>query len=193
MIFKKWVNLPLKPHQAKPVRVVGDGAIQTVNVAEGRLLPVLIIDAQQRPDIVEHVRLHQHSGSGDVKTTWCKLQDTDVGLLLQFSAPSETTLVISFDVLKQHSVIDLIIQSRGLYLQCGKPGDRLKDTINDPKVVVEVAESGFDKTWEKILLGAVRENLKALGSDGRTAKRLAPEHVATMRKIGSRRLASSSD
>lgn len=193
MMFRRWTNLPLAPHQARPVRVVGDGAIQSEGVADGRFLPVLIIDTTDRPDIVEHVRLHKNSGTGDVETTWCKLEESDVGLLLSFKAPTKTSLILTFNVSKQYSLIDLVVQSRGLYLQCGKQGDRLRDTLDKPKIAIEVAKSGFDQPWEKLLLSTVRQQLKVSGIDGRTAKRTALEHVHQMRRLASLRLWAAQD
>jgi hypothetical protein len=47
------------PYEKVPVRIVSDAAIATGGVGEGRLVPVLIVDGEQRPDITEMIRIHK--------------------------------------------------------------------------------------------------------------------------------------
>lgn len=186
--MEKWVQLPLERHQIEPLRVIADGAVQTVDFAEGRLLPVLIIDTTARPDVEEHVRLHQGRIEGDVKTTWCKVPQAELALLLELSGPSATKALIGFDLSKQSSLVDHIVQSRGLYLQPGRPGDRVKDTFDKPKIIVEVAASGFDERWDKMFLEAIASRFVSSGLGRKMAKTAAREHIVTWRQFTKHRI-----
>ena len=62
--------------EARPVRIVWDAAIATTIIGDGRLIPLLIIDASERPDVSELVRIHKHLPPGDVICQW---GDQDAG------------------------------------------------------------------------------------------------------------------
>ena len=67
-------------------------------VADGRLIPVLVIDTAGRPDIPELIRQHQHLRLGDARHQWATSRgDADsVMLLLTFERPSEVDMVLPF-------------------------------------------------------------------------------------------------
>jgi len=52
------------------VPIVGDGAIATKSIGEGRIVPLIIFDEQARPDLAELVRIHQEFGLGDADARW---------------------------------------------------------------------------------------------------------------------------
>lgn len=77
MKFQK-VKVDLMPHERQPVRIVADGAISTRRLSGGRLIPVVILDTSERPDIEELIRVHATiDRPGDAKTQWCQLNDNE--------------------------------------------------------------------------------------------------------------------
>ena len=40
------------------LRIVAEGAIAHPGVAEGRLIPLVIVDSSSRPDLEEYIRIH---------------------------------------------------------------------------------------------------------------------------------------
>ena len=181
------------PREASPVRIAGDGAISSGGVGDGRMLPVLILDADARPDIHEFTRMHGHSGPGDVRVRWGQMPDykDTVMLILSFQRPVELTVIIAFELARHHGfLIEQILQTSGTYIQAGTQGDRLKHTIDTPKVLVEIPDTGFRPTWDKLYLQFTEKALRACGLDRKEAKSGAREAIAKLREIGAFRMPS---
>jgi hypothetical protein len=109
------------------VPIVADAAIATEWMGDGRLIPLVIIDTIDRPDLEEFIRIHQYAGPGDAESQWATLEDSSgrVALILTFKKPMDMTAVLAFDPAKQGGLIDQIIHTRGIYIQAGRLGDRL--------------------------------------------------------------------
>ena len=52
------------------VPIVGDAAIATKSIGEGRIVPLIIFDENARPDLAELVRVHQELEPGDADCQW---------------------------------------------------------------------------------------------------------------------------
>jgi hypothetical protein len=96
---------------------------------------LVILDTADRPDLEEFIRVHQYAGPGDVTSQWAALEDSSgrVGLMLTFSGRMELTVVLAFNPGAQFGLVDQIIRAKGLYLQVGRPDDRLTIKPNAPK------------------------------------------------------------
>lgn len=176
----KWTPVPIKhPREAKPVRIVGDGAIAGRAVADGKLVPVLILDTTHRPDIEELVRIHEHLPPGDAISQWCKLKDTHnaIALVLSFVRPSEVIVALNFDLALHGGLVDLILVSKALYLQPGKDGDRLSTTMTNSRIIVEVPETGFREHWEQMKYDSLVKDFRGRGLSKRQAKHAAAEFI----------------
>lgn len=187
----RWVLRDFTEHEAKPLRVVADGAVGAQGVAGGRLIPVLILDARERPDFEENVKLHKGRGLGDVKSTWMAMPGvSDACLLLEFSGHTKVNIVIAFEVGTQYLLVDQILRSKSVLLQPGKPGDRVKDTFGvQPSISVEVNGEWPAKVWEKILTKAFIKSYKKEGFNNKTAKELAFDRILAWRKISNSKIA----
>jgi hypothetical protein len=106
--------------ETRPVRIVADAAVSTRGRQGGRLLPLLLLDTSDRPDISELIRLHQSSGPGDVKTQWGKVEggghEGTVALFLIFIRPVELFVVLEFEIVRHGILVEQTLNSRGLYL-----------------------------------------------------------------------------
>jgi hypothetical protein len=181
------------PREALPVRITGDGALSTGGVADGRMLPVLILDADARPDIREFTKMHRHGGPGDVKVQWGQLPDYEdtVMLILSFLRPVELKVIVAFELHRHHgSLVEQILAMHGLYIQAGTEGDRLKNTMDQPRVLVEVPDTGFRRTWDKLYFQFTVKKLRAAGLDRRQAKVGAREAIEQLRNFGQFRMPS---
>jgi hypothetical protein len=147
-----------------PVEIVRDAVIATAAVGNGQLIPLLILDTTNRPDVERMIDLHLHVPPGDVKSTWGKKRRNrdEVFLLLQFSRPSELTLVIPFDLVKYGGLVDRILQAKAVYLQPGKPGDRFDPTLEAPGILIEVGVD-FGGNWDTIINKALTRDLRKKG------------------------------
>ncbi len=135
------------------VPVAGDAGIAGPT-AEGRMVPLVILDTSERPDIDEIIRVHSHISPGDVESSWASIpgHPDDIALILDFIRPIAARVAISFSIEKQAILIDMALQAKALYLQAGRPGDRLIHDADRPKIIVELQEGEFNKEWEAIFL-----------------------------------------
>ncbi|SEK01738.1 hypothetical protein SAMN05518849_12731 [Sphingobium sp. AP50] len=137
--------------ESVPLQVVADAAIANPTVASGRLVPLVIIDSTDRPDVFEYCLAHKNYNGGDVIVTWgAGSSKTSITLKLDVLRPVETTILINFDTIKHTALISLIIEANAIYLQPGKPGDRYSDNINAGNVLIEVPDTGFAAHWRKV-------------------------------------------
>lgn len=141
----------VKLDESRLVRLVSDAAMAGP-VADGRLIPVLIIDTGRRPDIQELIRQHQYLQPGDAEHQWATLRkDRDrVMLILTFSRPSNVDMVIPFSIEHDGILVDSMIRSGAVYLQAGSTGDRLSSTLNHPRLLIELPDTGFGPHWESL-------------------------------------------
>lgn len=142
MAKDKWHReaIPVRhPAEAEAVAVVADAGIATVGVGDGRMIPLLILDTSKRPDIEDMVKAHHAmDGQGDVKAQWGR-PDTFfdkgmVSLILTFEKPSYSLIILRLDIGKYGGLVDQIIRSQGVYIQPGRPGDRLSTTFGNVRV-----------------------------------------------------------
>ena len=187
-------HFELRHEREKDVlRIVADGAIAHPGVAEGRLIPLVIVDSSSRPDLEEYIRIHQYIGAGDVICRWGQLigHDNTVALCLSFSRPAELVAIIEFDLQRSQAVlVEQILATNALYIQAGRDGDRLKHNVNLTKVIVEVPATGFRKFWDKIYLRHATAEMRQRGLNRADAKRAAKQAIEEMRKLAAIRMGS---
>jgi hypothetical protein len=162
----------------KPLNIVGDAAIASHLVGDGRLIPLLIVDTATRPDLEELVRVHQYISSGDCKSQWgTNLNDKDqVVLRFDFIRPIQATVTLGLHVPTQGILVDSILMTQALYLMPGRPGDRFISKPEAPKILVEVPRGDFCDTWEKLVRHSLRKTFRERGLS-RPAARAAAEHM----------------
>lgn len=138
------------------VPVVGDAAIAGP-IVDGRMVPLLIVDTSDRPDIDELIRVHAHLTHGDVIVNWGTREGSpdSVVLVLDFLRPIELRAVIVFSVERQAILVDSALAAGAVYLQSGRPGDRLISDPDRQKILVEIPDTEFASRWEPIFLNVM--------------------------------------
>ncbi|HEX8646559.1 MAG TPA: hypothetical protein VF715_06635 [Thermoleophilaceae bacterium] len=167
------------------IPIVGDAAIAGP-VADGRLVPVLILDTAARPEVTEMVRVHEHLPPGDVLSQWgSALNDDDaVTLLLEFQRPVAVDVTLVFSIERQAVLVESILNAGALYLQPGKPGDRFRDKLDEARILIEVPSTGFEPHWERLLhKRMVKVMAGRLGISRRKARPAAERHIAEIRSL----------
>lgn len=138
---------------ANLVPIVGDAAIAGP-VDDGRMIPLLILDSSEHPEIDAIINAHSHLSPGDVTSNWASIDGHPdrVMLILSFIRPVETEILISFSIEQQAILIEGILESSAVYLQAGRSGDRLIDDPDRPKVLVEIPKNDFNEKWDTVYM-----------------------------------------
>jgi hypothetical protein len=190
----KWQTreFPIRHNAEKePVPIVSDAAVATQGTAEGRIIPVLIIDTSFRPDIEDMVRAHKHIGAGDVKSAWSipsRFNINKISLVLTMLKPSQCVIIVEFNIVRQGGIVDQIIHAQGVYIQPGKEGDRLSTTMDHDRILVEVPSKHYRNEWDKIFHKALSKDFKRKGLSRSDSKNAATSYVKEWREFGSKRM-----
>jgi hypothetical protein len=179
------------PREVHPVRIVADAAISTRGLHGGRLLPVLLLDTSDRPDIAEFIRVHDSLGPGDVKTQWGQVErhEGTVALFLDFIRPIELFILLEFNIVRQGVLVEQTLTGQGLYLARAEDADdRLKKDFDRPKVIVEVPNTGFGETWDDLFHKYLAKDFRDRGLSRSDSRRAARSAIQELRKISSLRM-----
>lgn len=162
---------------------IADGALSIPFAADGRLIPVVILDTSSDTTLSDLIELHDDSCPGDVESFWGRkrFSKKNIFLTLNFQRPVEFQLIVKFDLSKSPLLIDCIIQSRAVYIQPGCPGARVSNDINAPKILVEIpTRTTFDE-WDSILEEQIKKRLKKEGVSSKEIKKAVWEYISVRR------------
>jgi hypothetical protein len=167
--------------EARPARIVSEP--ERVYMRDGKLIPLVVIDTHERPDIDSLFASYTPETIGDVAIQWGRRDGAPKGtvtLNIQFIAPVKQFLMLDFEIVRQGLVVDGILRTRELYLQGLRSGGA--DTqVQSPKVRVVVPDTGFGSIWEELLIRELAQRSKALGASEQHARFLAQESIRRWR------------
>jgi hypothetical protein len=192
--LRRYQLIPMNSaEEARVVPIVGDAAIATAGVGHGRLIPLVILDTTNRPDLAEVIEAQAHLPAGDVIVQWRSLpkRRDHIALVLNFLRPTERAAVIQFDIAHQGILVEHILQSNRLYIQAGKVGDRLKHDITRPKMLIEVPDTGIRPRWDKLYFEAVVKRARKEGLLRRDAQDVARAAIGQVRELAKFRMKSA--
>ena len=186
----KRVKIPVNhPAEAIPVPIVSDSIMATKGIGHGGFIPILILDTSDRQDIETMVEAHRYFGSGDVLCNWT-FNKWSFGLdcprlILQITKPSKCVVVIDFDLAKNQGVlVDQILWAQGVYLQPGRPGQRIANTYNSLRILVEVpTNEAFQAHFRLLHEKAIVQSFRKRGLSRRQSKRAAREVLKKFRDM----------
>jgi hypothetical protein len=192
----KWHNGVIKlPNRenGRPVKIVGDGSIANVNFADGRLIPVLIIDTSTRPDIVDLVKAQEEQPPGDVKSIWGRVSKSKrfISLILDFERPSHAVVILEFDIIKQGILVESILTVQALYLQPGQPGDKVSSTRSTSSIIAEIPDAGFREVWNKLFQSELEKYFRTNGFNRTMSCEAAKKTISEIRKFAELRMNKS--
>ena len=175
-------------NEKRPVPIVADAAMASGLIGDGRLIPLVILDTSTRPDIDAMILAHDRFGPGDMGSIWCKsgLFDRDhIRLVLEPLKPVRCVIILEFDLPKQAGLVDQIVHTQALYLQAGRPGDRLSSTFDHPRIVTEIPCTDFLGRWNSIMRNALARDFRKRGLPKRRALSAAEDVMRQGRELGS--------
>lgn len=175
----KW----LKGEMPKTIlEVVADATINNVYTAQGKTIPLVILDTTNQPEIAKAIEIHCNISNGNVRTTWGKTDDENLLLLgVELLDPSPAEFTVAFSAFPQAGIVDIIVSSQLLLIQAGKPGDRLKHDLNKPKLQIEVPSEEFSAKWIELYHRILAKRFRELGYSKKVAKELALDFYEEMR------------
>lgn len=158
-------------------------------MADGRIIPVLILDCSAHQELYELILLHEHTPPGDATLTWGRkrFDKKHVFLKIEFSRPLVTRVMLSFTLERQAALVDGIINSRGVYLQPLQSGRRVTEGLDKPKIIVEVPSSATFPEWPKLHRDTIVRTYRSQGAPRTVADALADQHLARLKEIWSKR------
>lgn len=175
---------------SRPVyQVIEDGLVSNAGLAEGRFIPVVILNAPENSELHDLIRIHQGL-TGDAESTWSQpltlLSPKTYHLEIHFTKPMDCRFAIEFDIKSQFVIIDGIMQSNGVWIQTGSPGDKVsQDLVN--KVLVEIPNNGMEDRWEKRLHSEMRGTVIRKGKTKSEVNKIVHEKIKTFRAISNLR------
>lgn len=176
--------------ESQRVSIVGDAAVATSSTGNGRLIPLVILDTRQRQDLIEVMQVHANFSEGDVVISWgsTKSRPHHVILFLRFQRPTERAAMIEFDIERQGVLVEHVLITQALYIQAGKPGDRFLDGLDAPRLLVEVPDTGFRPTWDKVYRDSIVKRLRKQGLSRRAANSAYATLIDSIRDVAQFRM-----
>lgn len=173
----------------EPVSIVGDGVIILSDLANGRPIPVIIVDARDRADIIDYLELHKNMPPGDVEYQWGTglISRKSICLSIKSLRPVPIEFTIDFDVGKHHALIDGIVRNRGFLLQAGMPGDNVSSLMEKGKVMIEIGSTGIEFFWEKTLCKTIKKRFKSVGLGRKQTEKATNSYIESMREFWDKR------
>lgn len=166
-------------------QVVGNGSLSNTGLGEGRFIPVVILDVPEGSRLYDLIRVHQGL-TGDANSTWSQpltlLNPKTYNLEIHFTNPMDCEFAIEFDVRTQYVIIDAIMQTNGVWLQSGRPGDRVSQDMSN-KVLVEIPDHEMAQRWESRLHSIVKDSIDRRAKSKREVNLIAAEKIKTMRTL----------
>lgn len=160
------------------------GAIGMEGFFGGRLVPVVLADLSNRPDMLEVIRIHESSTPGDMTMQWGNPQTPGhVRLALEFHRPVEALAIFDFSIAKFGAAIDAILRNRMLHIQNATSGTKISHNPSAPKVLCEIPSTGFEAEWEKKFKKSLIQSLRLRGLSRSDAKNVAADFISTTRKF----------
>ena len=144
-----------KPESAKAddiiATVVNTAALSVVGVANGRTVPVVILqpDDENKTDAV--ITAHSGISEGNCESQWgCSYDRNTILLHLEFTEPVALKIIIPLDIIHNGATIDQIIHTQCLYLMTGNPGMKLSQNLRKERILLEVPSREFADEWRKL-------------------------------------------
>lgn len=178
------------PESRKPVPIVAVGAAATRGLGEGRLIPHLILDTSDRPDIEILVEAQADLPPGDVEIKWGRVSRSKrkFALILQQERPSSVLIIIEFDIADQGAVIESILNARALCIVPGREGDRSTVALNKTRMLIEVPDTNVRNEWHRIWRKELIKIFRKRGLSRGEASKAAQAMISEVGKLGKLRV-----
>lgn len=158
----------------KCLDIISDALITSTHIENAKNIPLIILDTTDHQDVEQAILFNEGLEHGSVSTIWGKsINNKIVTLTIALIIPVPIKFVIVFDVQKQFGLIDQIINTQLLYIQQGKLKDRLYNTMNAQRLMIEVPSTHFIDEWKKIFSKVMIKYFREQGLSKKVARNAA--------------------
>lgn len=184
--MSKWNKVAIETlHEIEkiPVPIISNAVVGKSDFADGKMIPLLIIDTGNRKDIEDMIRAHSIEGTGDITSTWEKPTTVSkLKLWLLVTNPSRCMILLEFNLVDHGVLVEQIVEAQGLFLQAGKTGDRLSNTMNHNRILLEIPSRDFRDEWDRIWKKALFKDFRERGVSRVKAKEAVAELINQWRQ-----------
>lgn len=132
-------------------RVVATATIACEGVANGRNIPVTIVESDVDGIINDLIITHKSVKNGNCESQWGVTEGYEYVILsLSFSSPIEQKIILFFDVIKYGIIVNQILYAKCLFLMTGDSKTKFSEHMGDPRILLEVPCDDFQEDWNKI-------------------------------------------
>lgn len=126
-------------------------ALSSVGVANGRTIPVIILQPDEEHKIDAIINAHSGIPGGNCESQWgCTYDFNKILLRLEFTEPLAVKIIIPLDIIQNGAIIDQIIHTQCLFLMTGNPGMKLSQNLHKERILLEVPSREFADEWRKL-------------------------------------------
>lgn len=132
--------------------IVASSVVATSGVANGRNIPVVVVEDKSNNKIEEIIATHEFVPDGHCNSQWGRglANNKEIVLKLEFDNPIIRTVIIYFDIIKFGIVVDQILHSQCMYLMTGNKDTKLVDDFNKNRILIEIPVYEFKDEWKSI-------------------------------------------
>jgi len=101
----------------------------------------------------------------------------------------ELSILLEFDIVKQGILVEQALTGQGIYItKAESEDDRFMKNLDRPKVIVEVPDTGFSKTWDDLFHKYLVQYFRDNGMRRFEARRAARSSIEELRNFGKLRM-----
>ena len=144
----KW-KIHRSPTTAITATVVETASLSSAGVANGRNIPVVILQSDSNQLIDKIIAAHSGIPNGICESQWGATLDKNKILLdLEFTTPQKIRIIIPFDVINHGLTINQIVYTQCMYLMTGTTRSKLSENLDKEKVLMEIPSKEFMRAWQ---------------------------------------------
>ncbi|PKP12605.1 MAG: hypothetical protein CVU08_09685 [Bacteroidetes bacterium HGW-Bacteroidetes-3] len=166
--------------------IIKSGKMSFPGIADGKLIPLIIIDDSKSQKLKQLIKIHQDAPPGDIETIWgipiSMFAPKTLRLKFNFSKHMDLSFCLIFEVKERYSLIDEIFQAQAIYLNTSnKKADSIESVQGG--ILVEIPATNAKPKWEKLLFKTVKDIYKKEKISKKELNKITKEHINTMRQM----------
>lgn len=141
--------------------VAASSAIASVDVANGRNIPVVFVPSDDNNKINDIISLHENIKEGNCITSWGITPDKKFAVLyLDFQDPVKQKVILFFDIVRFGIVVEQIMYSQCMFLTIGDEASKLSLCMGQKRILIDIYCDEFKDAWSDIFRTEYAKHLR---------------------------------